>query len=137
MAKTTKKSKLSKSDKLLHLFQNRKFSLVFFLLIFSLLGGGIYLLQSSASTGSYARLGGANNCHVSGTIHANSRVSVIQTYANNGPAYGYTTIGSARPVGFGYRHTSALNKRTNIQVWARDGSGNKLFMLTSGYAGPC
>lgn len=50
MPRKAKNQKVSKSDKLLHLFQSRKFSLVFFLFVFSLLGGGVYLLQSSAAS---------------------------------------------------------------------------------------
>lgn len=50
MPRKAKNQKVSKSDKLLHLFQSKKFSLVFFLFVFSLLGGGVYLLQSSAAS---------------------------------------------------------------------------------------
>lgn len=48
MAKVTKKSKLNNSDKMLTLFEHKLFTLLFFFSIFALLGGALYLMQSTA-----------------------------------------------------------------------------------------
>lgn len=46
MAKAAKKS--AKANKILTLFQHKTFTAAFFLVVFGLLGGAIYLMQSSA-----------------------------------------------------------------------------------------
>lgn len=51
MVKTVRKAKKpSKTDEVLTLFQNKMFTLIFFLTTFSLVGGALYLWKSSAAT---------------------------------------------------------------------------------------
>jgi hypothetical protein len=47
--KNAKSSKVTPSDKMLTLFQNKAFTIIFFAAIFMLLGGVVYLYQSSAA----------------------------------------------------------------------------------------
>ena len=62
-----KKAKQTHSDKMLTLFQDKRFTVFFFLAIFVLLAGVFYIMQSNAAVRVNVR-----GCTVSGTAYRNS-----------------------------------------------------------------
>lgn len=85
MAKTTKKTKKSAfRGKVLTLFQNKAFTMVFFLAVFGLIGGAVYLYKSSAATATSTSLSGMRSIS---SVRSNdgvvANISCASTYINS------------------------------------------------------
>lgn len=123
-----KTSKLSKSDKALTLFQNKKFTAVFFLAVFALLGGAFYLMQSSA----YTTIA-FNGCTVSGSGVSKGFTVEIRDF-NTGQSYGTTKANNRG--NFSLRARGIANANTPVSIWEysrNKGGGGAL----DGQMGPC
>lgn len=122
-----KKSKTSKTDNMLTLFQNKIFTLIFFLEIFTLLGGMFYLMQTSAATRVSVR-----GCNVSGTVGKNAGGMVVGAYIDTR----YLGGGSVTSNGKFSFMLSDLDKYSN-QIVVTYGTQTKGGPLATITAGPC
>lgn len=123
MAKTSKKAPAKKSDKLLTLFQNKVFTLVFFLVTFSIIGGAVFLWKSSAGSRATVAITGAGSgsgCRISGKISVSGINSVRAISRYNSQHFGgYKLSGSSYGKKFDF--TIRFNRVDAIVVQVYEG----------------